>query len=101
MNGDDTDTLNILGVDLDYAFGNGFGAIAAAGFDFKDAAADTFMGLDVGVYIKAGGAKWQVGYLYRPEGSGYAYSWTPAVFYGAAPVGAPEGGLYFLADIDF
>jgi hypothetical protein len=100
-NGGTTNALNLLGIDLDYAFGNGFGAIAAAAFDFKDGAPDTFIGLDIGAYVKAGGAKWQVGYLYRPEGSGYSYSWTPAVFYGTAPSSAPKGGLYFLADIDF
>ena len=100
VNGNNTDTLYQLGVDLDYAYGD-FGVIAAAGFDFSDAAADTFAGLDVGVYTKPGVGKWQVGYLYRPEGSGYAYSWTPAGFYGAAPAAAPDGGLYFMVDIDF
>ena len=99
LNGSDVDTLNQLGVDVDYAFAP-FGVIFAAGFSFADGA-DTFQGLDAGVYVKAGGAKWQVGYLYRPEGSGYAYSWTPAEYYGAPVGGAPEGGLYFLADIDF
>jgi hypothetical protein len=99
--GGTTNALNLLGIDLDYAFANGFGAIAAAAFDFKEGAPDTFIGLDIGVYVKPGGAKWQIGYLYRPEGSGYAYSWTPAAFYAAPVTAAPEGGLYVLADIDF
>jgi hypothetical protein len=98
LNGDDTDVLYQLGVDLDYAFGD-FGVIAAAGFNFGDGM-ESFQGLDVGAYLKAGGAKWQVGYLYRDQ-TGYSYTWAPADIYAGAPAAAPEGGLYFFADIDF
>ena len=98
LNGDDTDTLYQMGIDLDYAFGD-FGVIAAAGFNFGEGF-ESFQGLDVGVYAKVGGAKWQVGYLYR-DMTDYSYTWAGTSPYAGAPAAAPDGGLYFFADIDF
>jgi hypothetical protein len=91
-----------LGVDVDYMLTEVFGVGAATGFNFStEGTEETWRGLDVYGKAMVAGAKWQVGYLYRNDTSGYAYSWTPIQYYGAAPEAAPDGGLYFLVDIDF
>lgn len=90
LNGDDVNTVDQLGINLDAALTDTYGATAAVGMDL-DGTADAFQGADIGVYAKVGGSKWSVGYVIT-NGNGYAY--TPAV-------AGVDGGLYLNADIDF
>jgi hypothetical protein len=104
INGWDESELFLLGIDLDYMITEAFGAGGATAFNFSDAAEAgdyTWMGFDIYGKIVAAGAEWKVGYLYRNNDSGWSYSWVPPAFYGAAAASAPEGGLYFIADVDF
>jgi hypothetical protein len=90
LNGDDVNTVDQLGIDVDAAFTDTYGATVAAGLSLADGA-DTFQGADIGVYAKVGAAKWSVGYAIT-DGNGYAY--VPAV-------AGIDGGLYLNVDIDF
>jgi hypothetical protein len=90
VNGNDVDALNVLGIDLDAALTDTFGATVATKLDFSEAAEETFQGIDISGYVKVGGATWRVGYIFTDYG--YAYG---------SNVAAPEGGIYFSAGIDF
>ena len=89
LNGNDVDALNQMGIDVDAALTDQFGATFAMGLSFAEGA-DTFQGADISGYAKAGGATWRVGYIITENG--YAYG---------SNVSAPEGGLYFSAGINF
>jgi hypothetical protein len=89
LNGNDVDALNQMGIDVDAALTEKYGATFAMGLSFAEGA-DTFQGADISGYVKAGGATWRVGYIITENG--YAYG---------SNVAAPEGGLYFSAGIDF
>ncbi len=90
LNGDDVDTVDQLGIDVDAMLTDTYGATVAVGMDL-DGTADTFQGADISVYAKAGAATWRLGYVIT-DGNGY--------YYGPA-VGGPDGGIYMNADIDF
>jgi hypothetical protein len=89
LNGDDVDTLDQFGIDLDANFGD-FGAIGTIGMSFADGA-DTFQGAEIAGYITVGNATWKAGYTIA-DATGYFYN--PAV-------GGPDGGLFVVADVDF
>jgi hypothetical protein len=89
LNGNDVDALNQMGIDVDAALTEKFGATFAMGLSFAEGA-DTFQGADISGYVKAGGATWRVGYIITENA--YAYG---------SNVAAPEGGLYFSASVDF
>jgi len=90
LNGDDTDTIDLLGIDIDAALTDTYGATVAVGMDL-DGTADAFQGADISAYAKTGAATWRVGYVIT-DGNGYTYG---------CAVGGPDGGLYLNADIDF
>ncbi len=90
LNGDDVDTVDQLGIDIDAMFTDTYGATVAVGMDL-DGTADAFQGADISAYAVAGAAKWRAGYVIT-DGNGYAYG--PAV-------AGIDGGLYVVADIDF
>ncbi len=90
LNGDDVNTVDQLGIDVDAMLTDNYGATVAAGLSLADGM-DTFQGADLSVYAKAGAATWRLGYVIT-DGNGY--------YYGCA-VGGPDGGLYLNADIDF
>ncbi|MGQ9616732.1 MAG: hypothetical protein ACUVWJ_10090, partial [Spirochaetota bacterium] len=89
FNGNKDNPMNQMGIDVDAALTDQFGATFAMGLSFAEGA-DTFQGADISGYAKAGGATWRVGYIITENG--YAYG---------SNVSAPEGGLYFSAGIDF
>jgi len=95
-NGDVGAVFDQLAIDVDYAFGD-FGVQATGAFTFSEDAMSNYLGSEFGVYVKAGGAKWTLGYLLdgdNNDGYGYAYS--------VAAVDAnSKGGLFLVADIDF
>jgi len=98
MNGDVMDAFDQLAVDVDYQIKEGpFGVQADAGFTFADVTTSAFLGAEFSVYVKAGGAKWNIGYLLDGDDQdnyGYAYS-VAKVFAGS------KGGLFVVGDINF
>jgi hypothetical protein len=98
MNGDVMDAFDQLAVDVDYQIKEGpFGVQADAGFTFADVTTSAFLGAEFSVYVKAGGAKWNIGYLLDGDDQdkyGYAYS--------VAKVNPKsKGGLFVVGDINF
>jgi hypothetical protein len=96
-NGNNTDALLDLGIDLEYAFMGDFGVYGTAGMTFAEGAPSTYLGSEFGAFVKVGGAKWTVGYLLdadENDGRNYSYSVAEVTF-------ASKGGLFVVADIDF
>jgi hypothetical protein len=95
-NGDVGATFDQLALDLDYAFGD-FGAHITGAFSFADGISSTFLGTEIGLYVKVGGSKWTLGYLIDGDkNDGYAYAYSVA-----ATNANSKGGLFLVADIDF
>jgi len=94
LNGNDVDTLNQVGIDLNVAPADEYGLDVGIGLSMADGA-DTFQGADISGYYKAGASKWVVGYLITKQGYTYAAPATSA----AEPAGG--GGLYIKCDVDF
>jgi len=94
LNGNDTDPLNQVGIDLNVAPADNYGADVGIGLSMADGA-DTFQGADISGYYKAGASKWVVGYLITKQGYKYA---APAT---SAAEAAGGGGLYIKCDVDF
>jgi hypothetical protein len=86
--GDDANTLDRLGADLDLNFGD-FGLIGTLALTFADGM-DAFYGAEAAGYVTVGAATWKVGYTITDVGYGYNCS-----------VAAPEGGLFLNAAVDF
>lgn len=93
FNGNDVDALNNLGVDVNYGITEALSADVAALFDLTDAAADTFLGLDVSATYKAGAVSYTLGYLYS-DGYGADANYN-------AETACADGGVYMGVALDF
>ena len=93
MNGNDADALNLLGVDLNYAFTEMLCADVATIFDLSDAAADTFQGIDLSATYTAGAVGYTLGYLYS-DGNGSTANYN-------SEAALADGGIYMAVRLDF
>jgi len=93
MNGNDTDALSLLGVDLNYAFTEKLCADVATIFDLSDAAADTFQGIDLSATYTAGAVGYTLGYLYS-DGNGSTANYN-------SEAALADGGIYMAVRLDF
>lgn len=89
LNGNDVDILNQIGIDVDLALTDMFGATGAVGLSMAEGA-EAFQGASISGYVKVGASKWRVGYLVTSNSYAYGSS--------AAPM---EGGLFFDAYVAF
>ncbi len=94
LNGNDVDAINMLGIDVNIAPSDMYGADVAVGLGLAENA-ETFQGLEVSAYLAPGASKWRAGYLVTDQG--YAYASQATSF--AEPLGG--GGLFLACDIDF
>ncbi len=94
LNGNDTDALNDVGIDLNLAPADEYGIDVGIGLSMAEGA-ETFQGADVAAYYKVGASTWYVGYLVTDQG--YSYD---APTNSAADAGL-GGGFYIKGDIDF
>ncbi|MFW6138267.1 MAG: hypothetical protein ACOC7U_03745 [Spirochaetota bacterium] len=98
LNGNDTDTLNQLGFDVNLALADAYGLDAGLGLSMAEGA-ETFQGADISAYYQPGASKWVVGYLITETGYTYA---APANSAAEGTVADPlGGGLFLKCDIDF
>lgn len=98
FNGNDTDFVNLLGVEASVAPLANAGVKAGVLFNLPSAT-DVFNSFDVGVYYKAGASTWSLGYLFAPEGvQPLGDVNAPAVLAVGRPIG---GGFYIGSSVDY
>ncbi len=99
VNGEEETTIDRLGVDVNAAATDEFGADIGLGLNLDSDAVETFGGFSASVYYKPGVSTWRVGYVYTKDGA-YDYQ-APTLLQDPSLALDEKGGLFISCDIDF